>query len=127
VLATNGFLEVADAEAGRVTEVARKQREESAAAIREVSGRVVKAIDDFEQTLGAARCCADPQTRRWRVALRTGTAARVNIGELLTALAALGDWFEAQALPSEEPEEPRTYWGASAGRMTSRGPGQVGV
>jgi hypothetical protein len=76
----------------------------------------------------AARWCADPQTRKWRVALRTGRAARTNIGEALAALAALGDWIEAQALPGEEPEEQAgTFWGPSAGRVTSRGPGQVGV
>jgi hypothetical protein len=56
------FLETTD-EADRVTEIARRQREESAAAIREASERVVQAVDHFEQVLGAARWCADPQTR----------------------------------------------------------------
>jgi hypothetical protein len=56
------FLETTD-EADRVTEIARRQREESAAAIREASERVVQAVDHFEQILGAARWCADPQTR----------------------------------------------------------------
>jgi hypothetical protein len=103
---TAALLEIAEDEAGGVAVVARRQREASAADIRRASEQVIAALDSFEQVLGAARWTSDPQTRRWRPALRTAEVGKVRLDKVLASLDALGDWLEQLPLPGEEPEEP---------------------
>jgi hypothetical protein len=57
------------------------------------------------------------------VALRTASVARVNIGQLLEALAALGDWVEQQPLPDEEQPAPGVAWGWGQVGQTTPAPG----
>jgi hypothetical protein len=115
--AIKSYTTAAEPEAERLVEAARRQRQESAAAIREASAQVVAAIDNFESLLGAAKWASNPTTRRWKTPLRTGKAARTNVGELLESLDALGDWVEAQPLPGEEQPEPGVAFGW--GQLTS--------
>jgi hypothetical protein len=123
------FTKASETEAQQVAEVAREQREASAAEVRRATEQIAAALDNFEALLGAARWTADPNRRRWRSALRTIETGRprVRVDRVLAALEELPAALEAQPLPAEESEPATVQFGHRAVGKVYPPPGSARV